>query len=264
MTEINVDQLRELWDQYVPIRYLLTLKGSDREAGFLNSMEKIGLDRSKFIIIRSDKAKNKEEIDNEIFYSHYQVTKDALNNHSGKNFMIFEDDCRVIDDTNLAKSVTLNALRDVFSPKNSSKWMVVNLGGVSLGPTRKSFASKYVRYSGNMWAAHSYILNGSERASKLADLMKKYEGYGKWKRPVAVEGWSKFSGKEKWMITPNITHQCVIPRVQALIPLAKNMNFQDAVPVWNNITFAITYTIIACIIVLVVIMCTKMTQMCKK
>jgi hypothetical protein len=222
-------------------------------------MQQLGLDKEKFIIIRSEKSKNKNDIDNEIFFTHYKVTKEALETYPGKNFVIFEDDCRVIDDINLAQTTALSSLTDAFSTKNQDKWIVINLGGVSLGPTRKSFRSKNIRYSGFMWAAHSYILNGKRNSHKISNLMKTYDGYGKWKRPYAVEGWSKFKTTEKWMVTPNITHQCVVPRTQAMIPLAKNIDYQDIVPVWNNVACSVTYVLFAALVVLAIVMLARMS-----
>lgn len=242
--------LKSLWDKNVAINYLLTVEGNEqREIEFFESMRHLGLTRDKFIIIKSKKAKDKSKIDKDICQTHYNVTEHAMKNYPNKVFAIYEDDCRVIDNIEKAQEILIKVLQYTFREKNMQKWILLNLGGVSLGPSFPSTLHKNIVLSSFPWAAHSYLLNGFSKREKIAKLMKNH-GNEKWKQPFAVEGWSNFKPTQKWMVNPGITHQCVIPRLQALLPVARRHAYQDIVPNWNAAIYASTGILAVSIIIL--------------
>jgi hypothetical protein len=224
--------LQELWDELVPVRILLTVRGFEqREREFVRAMAEIGL--GNFEVQRAEKAKDKKHIDREIFYSHWLATERALAQHPGKNFAIFEDDCRPIDDLNAARELAREALETIARPDTRNKWSIFNLGFFNLGLFHRQAYGKHIYACTMPFAAHSYIMNGSGNRDLISAAMVRKPKF-KWRRPFAVEGWMLFPTSQKWVLNPGMTHQNVLPRGQSSFPIVRNLTYQQLAPAWNS------------------------------
>src|SRR5436309_308690 len=100
----RLQRIEQLWNHFAPYRYMFTVTNNEKmEEEFIRSMELMGI--KNIIIKRYPKAKRKEDIYNEVIDHHRELVLHALLNHPNKNFIIFEDDCRIIDDNEFVYNI---------------------------------------------------------------------------------------------------------------------------------------------------------------
>lgn len=272
--ENNTQILKDLWNEIAPIRFLLTLKlhNGAKEAEFFESMKLLGLFKSeKFFIIESEKAKRKEDVNKEIFKTHWEVSNKSNIEFPGSSIVIFEDDCRIVpfrkkkDKFDEEKYYSLSLEHNIKCQKRlidsfnyilslpKEKWALLNLGQMATSLTIKLRDQPLMNTHIPM-GAQSYILNGFYLPKLLKSIPE-----NKWKRLKIVEGFLCLPMKEKFAVYPNVTYQCVIPRGNLL-------DYETSSSVLNNTMQYLPWVVltIVAVIMIVVIMALVWVSCCVK
>lgn len=206
-----MNRLVAAWNKVAPVRYLLTVEGNkDMVKEFFFHMKSLRLDGGFTVIYSKRKKGSFKEVSNDIFYTHWKAAMDANIRFPGQTIAIFEDDCRPLQDSDSnyqgIQERLLTSL-EYISKRNPKKWQTLNLGQLAAGPIFKVPKVPMV-ISSFPFSSQSYLINGYYLGKMLKDIKKE-----KWKFPWAVEGFLKVPIWRKLAIYPNVTKQCVIPRM---------------------------------------------------
>lgn len=245
-----IDRLKDVWDRVAPIRFLLTVKGNDKMVkDFFKCIKKLGLVGGFQIIESTRKKGNISQVSLDIFRSHWKAAMDSQKRFPGQTVAIFEDDCRPLlptDKNYKEMQQRLLVALEYISTINQKKWQILNLGQVGMGPMFKIPKVPIVMTS-FPFASQSYLINGYYLQQMLEKIHKK-----DWRFPWAVEGFLKVPLERKLAIYPNVTKQCIVPRMQKKL-FKDAFTFHECASVSNNFMIVVPFIIIGLVLVIIVI-----------
>lgn len=248
------EELKSLWNELAPHRYLLTLKDKDHVVNeFFTSMKTLGISKRGFVIMRNDKISGGFwDVCKDIYASHWKAANDASQKVDENGAVaIFEDDCRPLTEKDSHHEGSTERLLQAFryiKKLDRKDWQILNLGSVSFGPIFKIKDQPLVTTS-IPFASQSYIINGYYLKRMLKTIDKQH-----WKIPWSVEMFVTIPTKRKFAVYPNVTRQCVIPRAQKTV--FGETSFHDFATTSHRLMFYLPWILLAILVVLIVIIVT--------